>query len=129
MLKRSGTLLLLALYLITGIGFAINLHYCGKLVTDVKIDAAFTSCKKAGMMPGMKCCRNRRIDIKIKDAHQGQAPSFLSKIFSFKLTAANYIPAFRLPQPWAFEPTYYHSPPGKLACVRPAFLKNRSFRI
>src|ERR1700744_3247826 len=119
MLKRSGALLLLVLYLVTGIGFAINLHYCGKLVTSVNIDASFTSCKKPGMMQGMKCCRNKRIDIKIKDSHQGESHSFLSKIFSFKLTAINYIPSFLLPQPLWMERSFYRGPPDKLVFVNP----------
>ncbi len=129
MLKRSGALLLLMLYLVTGIGFAINLHYCGKLVTSVNIGASFTGCKKTGMMPGMKCCRNKRIDIKLKDSHQGESHSFLSKIFGFKLTAINYIPSFLLPQPLWMERRSYRGPPDKLASVKPVFLKNRNFRI
>ena len=117
------------MYLITGIGFAINLHYCGKLITSVKIDASFKSCKETGMMPGMKCCKNKRIDIKIKDAHQGQSQSFLSKIFSFKLTAVHYIETNLLPQSLWFECASYRGPPDKLASVTPVFLKNCNFRI
>jgi len=122
-------LLLLLLYLVTGIGFAINLHYCGKLVTSVRIDTSLKSCREPGMMPGMKCCKNKRIDIKLKDAHQGQSHSFLSKIFSFKLTAINYVPVFLLPQSLLPEQTFYRGPPDKLVSVTPAYLKNCNFRI
>jgi hypothetical protein len=129
MLKKSGALLLLMLYLVTGIGFAINLHYCGKLVTGIKIDASFSSCNKHGMLPGMKCCKNKRIDIKIKDAHQSQAPTFLGKIFTLKLAAVNYIPVYLLPQSLWIERSYYRGPPDKLISVTPVFLKNCNFRI
>jgi hypothetical protein len=129
MLKRSGALLLLVLYLITGIGFAITLHYCGNLVTSVKIGASFSSCKKQGMMPGMKCCKNKRIDIKIKDSHQGESQSFLSKLFGFRLSAVNYIPTFLLPQSIWTGRSYYRGPPDRLAFVTPVFIKNRNFRI
>lgn len=81
------------------------------------------------MMPGMKCCKNKRIDIKIKDAHQGQVQSFLSKVFSLKLTAVNYVPAFLLPQPLWLDRFYDRGPPDKLAAVTPVFIKHCNFRI
>lgn len=129
MLKRSGALLLLVLYLVTGIGFAINLHYCGKLVTSVKLGEALSSCKKSGMMPGMKCCRNKRIDIKIKDSHQSESHSFLSQLFGFKLSAINHVPVPLLPRLFWIERFDYRGPPDKVAAVTPVFLKNRNLRI
>jgi hypothetical protein len=129
MLKRSGAWLLLVMYLITGIGFAINLHYCGKLVTSVSIETSLKSCKEPGMMAGMKCCKNKRIDIKIKDAHQNETQSFLSKVFSFKLTAVHYVPVFLLPKALWLDRSYYRGPPDKPVSVTAVFLKNRNFRI
>ena len=129
MLKRSDTFLLLLLYLITGIGFAVNLHYCGKLITTVKIDASLKSCEKTGMMPGMKCCKNKRIDIKLKDVHQGQAHSFLSKLFSFKVIAASFVPEHFLPQAFLYSPSSYRGPPDRLVTITPVFIKNCTFRI
>lgn len=81
------------------------------------------------MMPGMKCCKNKRIDIKIKDAHQGETHSFLSKIFSFKLAAVNYIPVYLLPPSLWFQRSYYRGPPDKRISATPVFLKNCNFRI
>jgi hypothetical protein len=129
MLKRSGILLLLLLYLITGIGFAVNLHYCGKLITSVEIGASLKSCNETGMMRGMKCCKNKRIDIKLKDAHQGQSQSFLGKLFSFKLVAVNHLPVQLLPQTFLYSHSCYLGPPGKLICATPVFIKNCTFRI
>jgi hypothetical protein len=129
MLKRSGALLLLLLYLVTGIGFVINLHYCGKLITSVKIDTTLKSCKESGMMTGMKCCKNKRIDIKIKDAHKSQAPTLLSRIFSFRLTAINlrYMPI--IPVAVVCDKVNYRGPPERLCSGAPIFLKNQNFRI
>jgi len=129
MLKRSGTLLLLLLYLVTGIGFAVNLHYCGKLITSVKIDASLKSCQETGMMPGMKCCKNKRINIKLKDFHQGQSHSFLSKLFSFRLIAANFASVQFLPQAFLYSPSSYRGPPGRLVTATSVFIKNCTFRI
>jgi hypothetical protein len=36
MIKKQGALLLALLYIITVAGFALNLHYCGDRVADVK---------------------------------------------------------------------------------------------
>ena len=129
MLKRSGTLLLLMIYLVTGIGFAVNLHYCGKLVTSVKIDASLKNCNETGMMPGMKCCKNKRIDIKLKDAHQGLSHSFLTKLFSFKLAAASLIPERFLPLAFLYKASAYRGPPDRLVTATPVFIKNCTFRI
>src|SRR6201991_94323 len=85
MFKRSGAIILTILYVITAMGFALNLHYCGKTITAVKIDAPAKGCN-ANMMSGkMKCCSEKHIDIKIKDSHVGEFPSFLGKLFSFHI--------------------------------------------
>lgn len=81
------------------------------------------------MMPGMKCCKNKRIDIRIKDAHEGQAPTFLGKIITLKLTALNYMPLYLLPQPVCVKRSSYRGPPDRLISLTPVFLKNCNFRI
>ena len=79
------------LYLIMAVGFALNLHYCGTLVTAVKIDIAAKDCMHSTMPGKMNCCKNKQTDIKIKDGHQYHAPSFLSKIFSCEVVDLPFV--------------------------------------
>lgn len=85
MFKRSGALLLAILYTVTVAGFALNLHYCGNRVAAVKINAPAKSCVKPLAKTKMKCCKDTRLDVKVKDSHESQQTSFLSRIFSFEL--------------------------------------------
>jgi hypothetical protein len=130
MFKRSGAIVLTVLYIITAMGFALNLHYCGKTITAIKIDAPAKGCK-ANMMSGkMKCCSEKHIDIKIKDSHVGEFPSFLGKLFSFhiaRLPFANIV--FNIPVT-STQATIGRAPPDQpLADNTPTFIKNCTFRI
>ncbi|RYY18479.1 MAG: hypothetical protein EOP41_10590, partial [Sphingobacteriaceae bacterium] len=65
MLKRSGIVVVVLLYLITATGFAMNLHFCGESIASVKLNEAAKDC---GM--SSKCCKNTHLEVKVKDAHQ-----------------------------------------------------------
>ena len=128
MFKRSGAILLTLLYLVTVTGFALNLQYCGKLLTDVKIDAPAKGCNDP-MAGKMKCCKNKQIIIKIKDAHQSETGSFLNKIFGFevaRLPLANI--TFYTPSVFTLT-TFDRGPPDPLLSNIPVFIKNCTFRI
>jgi hypothetical protein len=32
----------------------------------------------------MKCCKDKHFEVKVKDAHQAEAQSFLAKVFAFE---------------------------------------------
>jgi len=130
MFKRSGAIVLTLLYVVTAMGFALNLHYCGKVITAVKIDAPVKGCKANMVSSKMKCCTEKQIDIKIKDSHVGEFPSFLGKLFSFHLAKMPYANVvFNLPVTTA-PATIGRAPPDELlACDIPAFIKNCNFRI
>ena len=85
MFKRLGVLVLALLYTVTAAGFALNLHYCGNRVAAVKINAPAKSCVKPLAKAKMKCCKDAKFDVKVKDSHKSQQASFLSPIFSFEL--------------------------------------------
>lgn len=71
------------LYLITVVGFALNLHYCFNHITAVNIN---TPVKDCGMLARkMKCCHDKHFEVKVNDAHQAKAASLLSAIQGFKL--------------------------------------------
>jgi hypothetical protein len=127
MIKRSGAIVLSVLYLVTAMGFALNLHFCCDQVTSVKINvpvkngAMLSKCKS-------KCCSNKRLDIKVKDAHQGQWQTFRLKTFSFvvpKLPFNNFsIAQIGLARNY-LDKTPPEPPPGNIS----AFLKYQTFRI
>jgi len=130
MFKRSGAIVLTMLYLITALGFALNLHYCGKNITAVRIDAPVKGCKTNMMSSKMKCCSEKHIDIKIKDSHVGEFPSFFGKLFSFhiaRLPFANVV--FNIPVTSTQATTGGAPPDEPLADNIPAFIKNCAFRI
>jgi hypothetical protein len=89
MLKKSGALLLILLYTVTVYGFALNLHYCGKLLTSVNIDAPSKNCGM--LMEGkMKCCKDKQIKVKVKDVHQATSTSFVAKTAVFTVPQLPY---------------------------------------
>jgi len=129
MLKKVSVLMLTLLYVISVPGFALNLHYCGKTITAVKFNAPAKGCVKNPAARKMKCCNDKRVDIKIKDAHESQPAQFLSKVFSLQL------PAFSL-NTFCFKASEYiarqnfdRGPPERLLSSIPTFLKNQAFRI
>ena len=74
------------LYLVTASGFALNLHYCGKLVTSVRFDTPAEKC----FPEAMKCCRDKHIEVKVKDAHQAYTATDLAKVFAVDVPRSFY---------------------------------------
>ncbi|MCC8424522.1 hypothetical protein [Mucilaginibacter sp. UR6-11] len=85
MIKRLTTLFLTKVYLITAFGFALNLHYCGSVLAAVTVNSPAKSCKPVAVMK-MKCCKEKQVDVKIRDAHQAESPSLMTKLFGFELS-------------------------------------------
>jgi hypothetical protein len=130
MLKRLTSLFLTKVYIITALGFALNLHYCGSVLAEVKIDAPVKSCKLPAAKK-MKCCSDKKIDVKVNDAHESQSPSIIAKLFGFELTKIPFGDYILSAQQALLEklcdPTPPAPPPssGKTA----QFIKNCSLRI
>lgn len=59
------------LYIVTVLGFVLNLHYCGTVLAGVKVNSPAKTCHPFAAKK-MKCCKEKEIDVKIKDAHQGE---------------------------------------------------------
>jgi hypothetical protein len=129
MLKKSGALLLTMLYVITVVGFALNLQYCGKVITDVKINAPLNGCIKSPMAAKMKCCTQKHVDIKIKDAHESGAVSILAKVFAFQLPVALFPPFSFIAHQALFQKSFYEAPPESGQSNVAVFVKNCTFRI
>jgi hypothetical protein len=128
MLKRSVAIILTVLYLGTVSGFALNLHYCFNRLSSVQIDAPAETCVKSLVISKMKCCSDKHVDIKVKDAHQNGSFSFLVKSFAFDLPKASFAD---------FSIAILETSTGKLASRGPPlrspnvtlYLKNCTFRI
>ncbi|WP_428328195.1 HYC_CC_PP family protein [Mucilaginibacter sp.] len=128
MIKRSGALLLTLLYLVTATGFALNLHYCFSHIASVSINAPAKSCSK--LMAGkMKCCQDRHIEVKVKDAHETQPSSFLTKIFPFQLPKLSFASVFVAVKQHLLESTFDKDPPDAPINGVIAFIKYCILRI
>jgi hypothetical protein len=90
MLKRSVIIVLAMLYLTTVSGFALNLHYCFNRLASVKVDEQANSCTKL-QSSKMKCCKDQKIEIKVKDAHQNNSPLHWSKFFPVAFPVSAYV--------------------------------------
>jgi hypothetical protein len=127
MLKRSAALILILLYLGTVSGFALNLHYCFNHLSSVKIDAPSKACAKGIAVSKMKCCSDKRIEVKVKDSHQ-PAKSSILKIFNEELLFIFVDGGFFSFSSDNPAPVAYRGPPDAL-CKAPIYLINRTIRI
>jgi hypothetical protein len=128
MLKKSVAITLMMLYVVTVSGFALNMHYCFNQLRSVKIDAPANSCAKLLASSKMKCCKDRHIEIKVKDAHhQAGSPTFWGKFFFLGLPVVTFADFSLSPQNPLTERLQDRGPP--LSPGTPIFLKNCNFRI
>lgn len=122
MLKKPGICLVVLLYLITATGFAMNLHFCGKSIESVKINAPAKNC---GM--DSKCCKNTHVEVKMKDAHQTAHTSFTGNNLVFFVPVLSYVP---LHEPLTIsQAAKVVSERGPPLFTIPVYLKNCTFRI
>lgn len=117
-------------YIITVLGFALNLHFCGKVLAGVTVNEPAKTCEVP--MASKKCCKEKQIDLKIKDSHQAESPSLMMKLFGFeisKIPFGDYVLSAQqalLDKLNATPPPPPPSPPsGKAA----QYIKNCSLRI
>jgi hypothetical protein len=128
MLKRFSAIILTVLYLVTVTGFALNLHYCGKLLTAVNIDAQVKGCNNL-MAAKMKCCKDKQLVVKIKDAHQTAATSVLAKLSGFEIAKLPFADiSFYNPSVLTLT-AFDRGPPDPPLNSTPVFMKNCTFRI
>lgn len=122
MLKKSGIIVIVLLYLVTATGFALNLHFCGDNIESVKIN---TPVKKCGM--SSKCCKNTHLEVKVKDAHQSTYTVFTSQILALPVPAFIY-PAYQEPSAISHSANLL-TERGPPPLTVPVFIKNCVFRI
>ena len=128
MLKRSAAVILILLYISTVSGFALNLHYCFNRLSSVQIDAPSKACAKGLAVSKMKCCKDKHIEVKVKDSHEAGAKSTLSKIFNEDIPFILFGDIFFKISGDNIATVSYRGPPNALH-KSPLFLKNCTFRI
>jgi len=128
MLKRSGAILLTMLYTVTVLGFVLNLHYCGNYIASIKIDSPAIHCKME-QADKMKCCKDKQLQVKVNDAHQGESASFLSKLFGFELPHLSFDNLFPAIPVSLSEEIKDRAPPDVPVQSIATFIKNCIFRI
>lgn len=129
MIKKSGVILLAVLYTITAAGFALNLHYCGNTVASVKINAPAKSCQEPMAKSKMNCCKDTKLDVKVKDGHQAEQASFLAKIYAFEIPKLPFEDFSFSPQQAATHHFFDRGPPDIPSQKVSVYLKNCLFRI
>ncbi len=85
-LKQKLAISLCTFYLISVIGVALSLHFCGGKLASVSATKAVASCKYCKAESASKmddnCCKNTKVDVKVKDNHQIEGGFKLPKLFS-----------------------------------------------
>ena len=127
MVKRSVVIVLMMLYVVTVSGFALNLHYCFNRLSSVKVDVPANTCAKVLESSKMKCCKDKHLEIKVKDAHQNNSPLHWSKFFPLSLPVTAFLDFVPATQYFVTGISTERGPPK--APDVPLFIKNCIFRI
>jgi len=93
-LRQKIALGFCAFYLISVIGVALSLHFCGDKLSAVHFTevAKCKACKAAEKtVKADNCCKNTAVDAKIKDSHQSGVKVDLPKNFSIQLFLTPFI--------------------------------------
>lgn len=93
-LKQKIALGLCAFYLISVIGVALSLHFCGGRLSAVHFTstASCKGCKEVTKpVKTDNCCKNTAVDAKIKDSHQSGQGTDLPHNYSIQLFLTPYL--------------------------------------
>ena len=125
MFRQKSALVLCAIYAFTVIGIALSIHFCGGKLADVALFADKTACKICKTEPVNKadddCCKNTKVEAKIKDSHQANTTFKLPKIFSLETYFTNNVIEIFKP----FFPKFF----SQLENKAPPPLSGVSFRV
>ncbi|GGH11483.1 hypothetical protein GCM10007352_17760 [Mucilaginibacter phyllosphaerae] len=77
----------------------------------------------------MKCCKDNKLDVKVKDSHEGQSNSFIPKVSAFDLPKTSFSD-FILPVHQMLLNVFFdRGPPDAPKQSTPPFIKNRTLKI
>ncbi|MGY4537425.1 hypothetical protein ACVW0P_001844 [Mucilaginibacter sp. UYNi724] len=129
MIKKGGILFMVLMYVITSTGFALNLHYCGNHVADIKINAPAKSCVKPMAKSKMKCCKDTKLDVKVKDSHESQPNSFIPKVSPVTIPSSTFADFILPVHQMLLNAFFDRGPPDAPKQSVPSFIKNRTLKI
>jgi len=87
-LRQKLTIGLCAFYLMTIIGVALNMHFCGGRLADISFTETVKcgKCKKAEKKgKDSDCCKNTSVEAKVKDSHTAGLKVSLAHDFGVEL--------------------------------------------
>lgn len=100
-LKQKFALVLCVFYAVSVIGVALSMHFCGGKLASVALYTNKTACKFCKTEPVDKkddgCCKNTKVDVKVKDSHHAEASVKLPKVFSLEAVLPRYFVSFLKP--------------------------------
>ena len=128
-MKKSLALSLALLYTATVLGFALNFHYCFNQVSTIAINQPVKMCTSLKLVKTPACCRDKHVDIKVKDNHRVSASQFAAKNIAFQLPHSNYTGCFINKVNGLIIASYDRCPPPDLSSQPTIFLSNHNFRI
>lgn len=84
--KQKLAIGLCTFYMLSVIGVALSMHFCGGKLASISLYSNKTACKLCKAEPVEKkddgCCKNTKVDVKVKDSHQTESSFKLPKLFS-----------------------------------------------
>ncbi|WP_129716965.1 hypothetical protein [Pedobacter sp. SYP-B3415] len=91
--NQRKALFLVALYVVSVLGFAAGLHFCSGKLSEVKLFASAEGCKmcKKAEKKTDNCCKTAKVEAKVKDSHEAGFSVKMPQLFGLDLF---YIPAF-----------------------------------
>lgn len=129
MMKKLLVLSLAILYTVTVPGFAINFHYCFNRVSDVTINQPVKMCMPQKLVKTPKCCKDKHIEVKVKDGHQSSGLTFSAGNIAFDLPYITYYHSSLAAVEGSIASSFSRGPPVDLSSQPALFLANRNFRI
>ncbi len=114
--KQKLAISLCTFYLVSVIGVALSLHFCGGKLAAVSATSAKASCTyckaEAASKMDDNCCKNTKVDVKVKDNHQVESAVKLPKLFSVDFFIHfSYDEAFKWILPKFFSKLENKAPP------------------
>jgi len=90
--KRIVSIFLTSLYIVSCLGIGISRVYCCGKLTSVSLLYSVTETKKESSGKKPKCCRQEKVNFKIKDSHLYSATLPANLPFSFVIPYTTGIP-------------------------------------
>ncbi len=128
-MKRMLGLSLALLYTVTVLGFALNFHYCFNRVSGITLNQPVKMCTSKKLSRISKCCKDKHVDVKVKDGHQGSSQQFSAQRFALDLPYTTFSKFPNTIKWLSIMPLSDRGPPIDLSARPAIFLANRTFLI